>query len=338
MQLAPSFPSALFFEGLHLLLGLSFAALLFGYHTRIASVAATGLMLLAFGFSYSLGKVNHNMLFVLLPSLMACSNWGAAYSFDAQAHRTSRDIASWPIMLVVLMTGFAMFTAGLPKILGGWLDPSTQAAQGRFVRAFFVQGRQDLLAPLAIQVDAPMLWELFDIATVCLEVGFLFAILSPIATRLFVVGAVAFHTGVMLTMNIAFMVNLIVYAVVLPWPTIAQQCSGWGAFVRPIRSAWNRWGVLLGTTGLFYWVGSPLLYLNGHAPFTSDLTLSEVIAMGLAWIVILGVFLLPSTRPTRRTISDESRRLLEALSATLGSKCTRRHAEKDGAMPQDTAS
>lgn len=296
MQLVSGFPPEAFFETLHGLIVLSVVAVLFGFYTRTASVATTLLFLVGYGFSYSLGKINHNILIVLLPLLMASSNWGAAYSFDARAGRTSRAVASWPLVLVMLCTGFAMFTAGFPKILGGWLDPSTQAAQGRLVHEFFVQGRQDLLAPLAVSLDAPVLWEVFDVATVLFEVGFLFAAFHPLATRLFVVGAVGFHTGVMLILNIAFLPNFIVYAAVLPWPRIARALSSFGAAPLPAPSSrasastpfdsLRRVGIVVATTLFFFLVGSPLLWLDGIANFRSDLTILDVTVVGLAWVCL----------------------------------------------------
>lgn len=288
MQMLPGFPPALFFEGLHVLLALSLSAVLFGFCTRTASVTTTVLFLIGYGFSYSLGKVNHNMLFVLLPALMSLSNWGAAYSFDAQAGRTARAVASWPIVLVTLVTGFAMFTAGFPKILGGWLDPSTQAAQSRLVHQFFIKGRQDLLAPWALQFDSPVLWELFDIATVCFEIGFLFAILHPTTTRLFAVGGLAFHTGVMAVLNIAFLVNLIVYAAVLPWSRLtALLPSNAARLALPLQGQpWLKGACLLGTAAFFYGVGSPLLWLNGALSFTSDLTVSHMLGIAVAWVIL----------------------------------------------------
>lgn len=291
MQFVSGFPPVAFFEALHVLLPLSLAALLFGVYTRAASVTTTVLFLLGYGFSYSVGKVNHNMLFVLLPAVMALSNWGAAYSVDAQRGRTSRVVASWPIVLVVLITGFAMFTAGVPKILGGWLDPSTQAAQGRLVRQVFVHGRTDLLAPFAAQFDNPVVWELADIATVVFEVGFLVAVLHPFTTRLFAVGAVAFHTGIMAVMNIAFLYNFIVYAAVLPWARIARALPIW----RSGSLFTGRFGGLLGgafvvgTAAFFYVVGSPLLWLNETVGFVSDLTVVDVTGIAIAWLVLIAL-------------------------------------------------
>jgi uncharacterized membrane protein YphA (DoxX/SURF4 family) len=298
MQLAGGFPPELFFEGLHAMLALSLTAVLFGVYTRTASVATTLFFLIGYGFSYSLGKVNHNILFVLLPAGMALSNWGAAYSFDALHERTSKTVASWPLVLVALTIGFAMFTAGFPKILGGWLDPSTQAVHGRLVRQVFVHGRRDLLAPLAVDLYNPVLWEIFDVTTVLFEVGFLIAVVHPFTTRLFAVGAVAFHTGVLLVMNIVFTFNLIVYAAVLPWSRIAHALSPvFSVHVPNTRSRWSRLGLqgglVLSTAAFFYAVGSPLLWLNDTVGFVSDLSVVDLIALVLAWSILLAVGILP---------------------------------------------
>lgn len=291
MQLLSGFPPAAFFDGVHLLLNLCLVAVLFGYRTRWASVLTSVLFLVGYGFSYSLGKINHNMLFVLLPLVMSFSNWGAAFSFDARAGRTSREVASWPIVLTALLTGFAMFTAGFPKILGGWLDPSTHAAQGRLVREFFIHGRRDLLAPLFVTVESPMLWELFDLMTVGFEVGFLFAVIHPLSTRLFAAAAVGFHTGVMLIMNIAFLPNLIVYAAFLPWTRVARFLPRRSSTRAPSTLRVQRRTVhailLPGTTAFFYFVGSPLLWLNGSVSLTSDLTVIDLAAIGIAFGVVL---------------------------------------------------
>ena len=287
MQLVPGVPPALFFEGVHFLLIVSLMAILFGFYTRTASVATTLLFLIGYGFSYSVGKVNHNMLFILLPAGMALSNWGAAYSLDARSSRASRRVEAWPIALVVLVTGFAMFTAGLPKLLGGWLDPATQATQGRLVRQFFVHGRQDFLAPLALNLHAPVLWEMADIATVLFEMGFLVAVLHPFTTRLFAAGAILFHTGVLLTLNISFSFNFIVYAAVLPWPRISQLLPLPSFSLLP-RSSWAQSGLLVGLSALVYVVGSPLLWINNVATFSSGLTMADLVALSLAWLALFG--------------------------------------------------
>ena len=291
MQWVSGFPSPLVFDVLHGALYLSLTALLFGYRTRIASIATTLLLLIGSGWFFSAGKVNHTMLFVLLPLVMAFSNWGAAFSLDARLRNRSdtSPVASWPLTLAALLTGFAMFTAGLPKILGGWLDPSTQAVQSRVIDQFFVHERQDLLAPVALRLDAPWLWEMLDWATVLFEVGFLIAILYPLSTRLFAAGAVLFHTGVMLIMNIAFLPNLPIYAAFLPWSRIARALRPHVDALRPRLSMWSIGGLFCGTALFFGTVGSPLHWLDAAVPFQSGLTLMDVVGMGIALGVVVGM-------------------------------------------------
>lgn len=43
--------------------------------------------------------------------------------------------------------------------------------RGRFIREYFVIQRQDLLAPLFIELQSGSFWEVFDVATVVFEVG-----------------------------------------------------------------------------------------------------------------------------------------------------------------------
>src|SRR5690625_5725460 len=77
---------------------------------------------------------------------MAFTNWGAAYSVDSCRQNSSDQTAeSWPLTLLALLIGFMMFTAGVPKILGGWLDPSTQAVQGHLFNQYFLDRKSTRL-------------------------------------------------------------------------------------------------------------------------------------------------------------------------------------------------
>lgn len=292
MQLFDGFPGPLFFEVLHAAIILAFTAILFGYRTQWSSISASVLMLIGFGFFYSLGKINHNFLFVLLPFVMSFSNWGAAWSVDALQGRTPSSPRSWPIVLMTMILGFAMFTAGLPKILGGWLDLSTQGAQSRFIRGFYASGRQDLLAPYFLQLQSDWIWELQDWATVFFEVGFLFAILNRVTTRIFAGLAILFHTGVSMVMNIAFLSNFIIYAAVLPWSDIASWCSpavqsirGVLSEVAPGMRTGLSTGAIVSVCACFTYAGSPLLYLDFG--LTSDLLPVDVIGVGIGLLVVL---------------------------------------------------
>lgn len=222
MALSDSFPPAWFLQGIHLLLILSWITVLVGYKTKWASITAGVSMLILHGFLFSLGKINHEMLLSITPIVMAFSNWGAAYSVDSQTKSGKSEPQGWPLVLLALFIGFMMATAGFPKILGGWLDPSTQATKGHLLNQFFVRGRTELLAPYAVQWDWLLFWELLDWGTILFEVGFLVAVFRPAWTRLFVCIAVFFHFSTMLTLNIAFLVNFLAYAAFIKWDSVEE--------------------------------------------------------------------------------------------------------------------
>jgi hypothetical protein len=147
-------------------------------------------------------------------------------------------------------------------------------------------------------------------------VGFLLAILHPVTARLFALGAIAFHTGITLVLNIAFVPNYIVYAAVLPWSSFVQWLLPAARIVRPMLSVTPRIhpGVVLGTATGVLLAGSPLQWMNDTVSFTSDLVFSDVLALGLAWLFIGGALLVrnesPSSRvppwPSRRDISPQT--------------------------------
>lgn len=261
------FPTGYFLNGLGLLLSLSLVALLVGYRTRWASLVTGLCLFVGFGFSYSLGKINHNILLLLVPIVMAASNWGDRYSYDALHKRTSgrQEAEGWPIALMALFLGFAMFTAGFAKLLGGWLDPATQAAQGHLVQNFFLLGRHDYLAPFFIGLDSSVFWEVQDYATVLFEVGFLFAAFHPALMRIFAAVAVFFHLGVLLVLNISFTFQLIIYALFVDWTKITRQLPAFSkirgtaeAIIRKIPPV----PLIAVLGGLAYAFGSPLSVLR----------------------------------------------------------------------------
>lgn len=309
MMLFSDFPPAWVAQAISLLLIVSLVALLVGYRTRAASLLTGVLLLTGYGFAFSIGKINHVMLFVLLPIVMSASNWGAAYSIDAHWRPAARrDVDAWPLTLMALLVGFAMFTAGFSKLLGGWLDPTVLATQGHFLKQFFVSGRQDLLAPIFLSIDSVLFWKALDVATVLFEMGFLVAAFHPTATRLFAASAVLFHFSTMMMLNISFAIHLVVYAAFAHWTEMDDAVSSdlWARleriFERPVTLA------LLGggTAALLAAFGSPLMALDNAFSFTSDLTAAEVIAVTAAASIVVaraGQRLMnprfPS--PTRRT-------------------------------------
>jgi hypothetical protein len=192
------------------------------------------------------------------------------------------------VTLLLLLLGFAMFTAGFAKILGGWLDPETQAAYGHVIKHYVVRGRTDLLAPLAFRMDSRVFWEVQDYATVLFETGFLAAVAFPRLARVFAGLAVLFHFGVMLSLNIAFAFNLVVYAAFVDWNGIDRALRR--RLLRipslPANRAFAICVVLI--TGLiFYRIGSPLMLIDSVFPLTSDLSAREVLAVSVAAVLVV---------------------------------------------------
>ncbi|WP_340104846.1 HTTM domain-containing protein [Rhodohalobacter sp. 8-1] len=225
MMFFDSFPPAWFFYSIHVLLALSWICVLIGFKTQKASIAAAIFMLILLGFIFSIGKVNHQMLIILLPLLMAFSSWGGAYSFDAGLSGKKTKANGWTLTLLALFIGFMMFTAGFPKILGGWLNGDTFATQGHLLNQYFIRGRTELLSGYMVSMNIPLIWGILDWGTVFFETGFLIAVLRAGWTRLFVCFAVFFHFSTMLTLNIAFLVNFPAYAAFLPWGKIHESIA-----------------------------------------------------------------------------------------------------------------
>ncbi|MEX2641448.1 MAG: HTTM domain-containing protein [Balneolales bacterium] len=292
MMLFGGIPGETFFRGLILMLNISLVSLLLGYKTFWASLATGLLFLTGFGFSFSLGKVNHNLLLLILPLIMMWSNWGASYSLDALRTPGKRPTAeSWPLTLLILCIGFMMFTAGLPKILGGWLDPDSLATRGHLFRQFFVNGRTDLLSGWLVSVDEQWFWIMLDYVTVIFETGFLIAILHPVTARIFLALAVLFHAGTLVMMNISFTNNIIVYGAFVNWHGLLSRL-GFAAVSRPgadfrLLNIQALPVIFTAGTIITLW-GSPLEFLNRTVTFSSDLMFLEVVIVlsALAGVVI----------------------------------------------------
>jgi hypothetical protein len=240
-----------------------------------------------YGLLYSFGKVNHNLLFIITPLVMTFSGWGTALSADATAERrrfgsdTGRATAAWPLILLALLVGFAWFTAGFSKLIGGWLDPSSRAVQGHIIKQIVLRERTDLLASSVAVLPGSVLWEVADWTTVCFEIGMLAAVLHVRMARFVTALAVLFHTGTALVMNIGFFVILLpVYLAFADWDAMSARLRGTSWAPRFPRSIWLAAGAVT-SVGLYLW-GSPLLLLEQFSPFSSDLMLTEALLLAAA--------------------------------------------------------
>jgi hypothetical protein len=183
-------PAAMF--ALNVLLSVFAAMLLAGWRVRLASIGAGVTLFLLKTWAYSLGKINHDILIVVVPFVFATS-WGDDDEPDPL-----------PLAVFALLIGFAMALAGYEKASTGWLDPQLRCTYGHLVGSCVLSCRETFLARYAITIDSGILWKLADYLTVLLECGFLPAALNRrwFAVALFC--AVFFHLGIDLLMSINF--------------------------------------------------------------------------------------------------------------------------------------
>lgn len=217
--IAGGWPAPWLLMVLTIFVAILYVAVLFGYRTRWSSLMLGAALLVGNSFTYTFGKINHDeTLLTLVPVVMAFSNWGDAYSLDARAGRRSDGAPGWPIAMLALLLGFAMFTAAVPKVWGGWLDPSSQAVRGHLLQRFHAVGIDDYLAPVLVSASLPVwMWELFDYAAVLFEATFFAAVFRPRVLRWYVSCAIAFHLINLLMLNISFTSNLFLYLLFMDW-------------------------------------------------------------------------------------------------------------------------
>lgn len=221
LQLLGGFPPYPVLVALELALALATVALLLGLHTRLASVVVAVLLVVGFGLWNSVGKIDHNMIMLLVPAVMAFSDWGRRFSVDSlRRPRPDGPVPQWPLRFLGLLVGLSFVTAARPKLYAGWLDPDTQAVHSTLFSNFHVEERQQWLAEAALQVPWTWVWEAVDWTTVLLEFGIIVALVSWRLFRPALAVACLFHLGVYLLMNIGFYPNIVAYGAFVLWGAV----------------------------------------------------------------------------------------------------------------------
>jgi hypothetical protein len=202
---------------IEIVLALALSALLVGWHVRVAGWVATFCYVAGFGFVYATGKIDHSAILASAPLILALAGWGGD-----RADRVI-PVAQWAMRLLALLIGVGLFTAGSRKLYTGWLDPTTHAALGHFVRGYVINGRDDWLAPLFLRIPSSLAWEPMDVATVLLECLVIVSVLRWGSFRVAISLLAIFHVGVLLMMNIVFVGNVLVYGAFVSW----RLAPGW---------------------------------------------------------------------------------------------------------------
>lgn len=221
-QLLSGIPDFSFLIVLELLRTLALVLLALGAFTKWSGLAAGVLLLLTYGLSYTLGKIDHTILLVITPLILSFAHWGDRLSVDAVVcGRNPRATPQWPLRYLALAIGLSFFVAAAMKLGTGWLDPSSQAVRGYAVQYFLSQGRSAWFAGWASGFNVRSVWEVLDWFTVVFEFALLAAVPWWRAFRVTLAFAALFHLGVFLIMNITFTHNLIPYGAFISWGALA---------------------------------------------------------------------------------------------------------------------
>lgn len=311
IQLLSSFPAPGVLIGLEILRSAALVMLAFGLWTRFASFATVAMLIVTYGITYSLGKVDHTILLVLVPLVLAFTNWGDRFSIDAlRARRPPSEQQQWPLRLLGLLIGWGFFVAALTKVMTGWLSFDSQAARGYFVLGFVTQDRTAWLAEWVATHDYRPVWELADWSTVAFELAILLALPWWRAFRTTLAVATLFHLGVCLVMNITFSHAVIAYGAFVPWGALARRIGRLrltvtGKVVYPLLISL---AVALG-------VGTWFLMLSGAGRVYSYLVVFVGAAVGMTYLAVEARTVFRRGAASRPPVRGEGRRGRETVTA-----------------------
>ncbi|MDN3686610.1 restriction endonuclease subunit S [Cyclobacterium jeungdonense] len=195
-----------------LVLRVIFVLVLVGFRTKETSIIFGLLLIFGFTYSFSYGKIDHDIFAVIFPIIMSFSNWGGALSIDALRKKNNKIKPNgWPLTYLSFLLGWGYFTAGLPKLIGGWLDVSNSSTVGFILRKYYSGEEPLYLNEMFAKINNLFFYKLLDYSTLLFELGFIFTIFwSAVFLRAIGIAAI-FHLGVLLTLNISFSLHVLVF-------------------------------------------------------------------------------------------------------------------------------
>lgn len=198
-----------------------------GVRWRLMGLLLTGSLLLLNTWAYAYGKVNHDILLVLTPAVLAL---GTSGRIPRGADAQPRTAGGFAAPLLALIVALAMVSAAVPKVLSGWLALDASATRFHVLVMTQIAGNPGVLAPLLLETTGPWFWSALDVMTIVVESAFLFALGAPRAFRIVCAAATVFHLGIALVMGIVFTSNVLVYGAFVRWDLVAAR----------VRTAWPR--------------------------------------------------------------------------------------------------
>ncbi|MBV8328088.1 hypothetical protein [Chryseobacterium sp.] len=217
LSFTEAIPSRAFFVICQYLMYLCLLLILTGYRPRIFAILYMVLYIVTSNYAYSFGKVNHDFIYTLPILIIAFTPWNKTFSFFPEPEKeTDESARSWPLFMISMIVSFGMFTAGISKILGGWLSADTQYTQIFFSQYRYIIGWNGLLSDFYDQISSKVFWEILDDLTVIFETSFIVAFFYPKFFRLMLLLLVFFHLNVLLMLNISFMYSIGLYVLFIP--------------------------------------------------------------------------------------------------------------------------
>lgn len=251
----PSNPIVIFSD---ILIVVLFWAILVGIKSRTASFLSCVLLIVMQSFSYSVGKIDHDILFLFSFIVLASSNGGAKYAFVRDSYLDSIyvDRAS---NLLALFIGFGMLTSAVPKLLS-WIDFSveTSAIWGWYLRSKYILFRDPLFDGVLFHLRDWMV-ESIEYLIVLFE---LLALPSLLLGRRFWIAwltiACVFHLSILIFLGIDFDFNLLGYGYFLLLPLLSERDFSKPSYLKFIIILGSLWAVNALVGRIFY--HSPLYW------------------------------------------------------------------------------
>jgi|GEM_PF-5424831 len=259
-RLMGGFPPEAFFHVLNVLMVVGLVFLFLGVYTRYSSIGVFVVSLVYTTFAGCFGNILHSTLIIIIPLVMAFSNWGAGLSWDAIRGKGG-EVEGWPISLLSVLIGFCMFTAGVWK--WEWLDLETSGIQSNLLVNYYARERGDLLSTFFVGIEVRWFWEVLDWVIVIFECLFLVVVFWPSWFRFWVSLAVLFHFANVLMLNVDFNSFLLLYMFFIPWELVERLGSNtlkaverYGEHFYGVLKVWHIALLIFGILGVLYTHGS----------------------------------------------------------------------------------
>ncbi|MFY0628618.1 MAG: hypothetical protein JXR07_20135 [Reichenbachiella sp.] len=209
------FPSKHIFFTADVLFAILSLLITIGFYTRESLFLLASLGIFCSSFSFSLGKIDHEILFWLTLYCLSFTNIGNKYVLRKDKE-VSKNIESGALAFLAISICFAFFSAGFQKAIH-WIDfdLATSGFLSWFYPGYFSQGRNLLFADLVFEIPIWVL-ELGDYTAAIFEItGIIFLLWGNLAWRSYLIVACIFHTLNLCFLNISFSGHIFVYMIFL---------------------------------------------------------------------------------------------------------------------------